>query len=100
PVDEPHHLVDSHTVVAGCADRDAVPLSVGPSVFFELVVAELVEPLDHSRRGEPLLDDRAGAVRCSRELRIVTVDGLPIVSRVDEDLAREQITWELAHAIL
>ena len=33
------------------------------------------------------------------ELRVVAVDGLPVVHRVDEDLAGEQIGWELAEAV-
>jgi hypothetical protein len=60
-------------------------------VLFELVVAELVEALDHSRRGEARLDDDAGAVGCRGELSIVAVDGLPVVHGVDDDLAGEEV---------
>ena len=45
------------------------------------------------------MHDRAGAVWCSRELWIVAVHGLPVVHRIDEDLAREQIAGELAEAV-
>jgi hypothetical protein len=64
-----------------------------------LVVAELVEALDDSRGGEAFLHDRARAVSCGGQLRIVAVDGLPVVHRVDEDLAREEIARELAEAV-
>jgi hypothetical protein len=64
-----------------------------------LVVAELVEALDHSRGGEVLLHDRAGAVWCGRELWVVAVHRLPVVHSVDEDLAGEEIAGELAEAV-
>ena len=99
PVEESHDLGDGESVVAGCSDRDAVGCSLRTLVLFELVVAELVEALDHSRGGEALLHDHAGAVWCGRELRVVAVDGLPVVRGVDEDLAGEQIAWELAEAV-
>ena len=73
--------------------------SLGAPVLFELVVAELVEALDDPRGWEALLHDRAGAVWCGRELWIVAVHGLPVVHRVDEDLAGEQIARELAEAV-
>ena len=84
-------VADGQAVVAGRADRDAVGCSLGAPVLFELVVAELVEALDDPRGGEALLHDRAGAVGCGGQLRVVAVDGLPVVHRVDEDLAGEQV---------
>ncbi len=78
-------------VVAGRADRDAVGCSLGAPVLFELVVAELVEALDDPRGREALLHDSAGAVRRGGQLRVVAVDGLPVVHGVDEDLAGEQV---------
>jgi hypothetical protein len=63
------------------------------------VVAELVEALDDAGRREVLLDDDARAVHRGGELVVVAVDGLPVVHRVDEDLAGEQITWQLAEAM-
>jgi hypothetical protein len=68
-------------------------------VLVELVVAELVEALDHACGWEALLHDHAGAVCCGRELAIFAVHRLPVVHRVDEDLAGEQIAWKLAEAM-
>ncbi len=90
---------DGEAVVACCADCDAVGCSLGAPVLFELVVAELVEALDDPRGREPLLHDSAGSVRCGRQLWVVAVYGLPVVHGVDEDLAGEQIAWELAEAV-
>jgi hypothetical protein len=47
PVEEPHDRFDREPVFASCADRDAVGGSFGAPVLFELVVAELIEALDH-----------------------------------------------------
>jgi hypothetical protein len=45
------------------------------------------------------LHDHAGSVCCGRELWIVAVHGLPVVHRVDEDLAGEQIARKLAETV-
>src|SRR4029079_18655384 len=68
-------------------------------VVFELVVAQLVQALDDARGGEPRLDDRARAARGVGQLGIVTVDGLPVVRRVDQNLAGEQLGRQLAEAV-
>ena len=86
-------------IVAGRADRDAVGCFLRAPVLLELVVAELVEALDDPRAGEAFLHDRAGAVRRGGQFGVVAVDGLPVVHRVDEDLAGEQVGWELAKAM-
>ena len=33
------------------------------------------------------------------EFRVVAVDGRPVVRRVDQDLAGEEVGWELAEAV-
>src|SRR3954453_572762 len=56
-VDEPHPLADGQPVVAGGADRYAVRCSLWAVALVELVVAELVEALDHACGWEALLHD-------------------------------------------
>ena len=81
------------------AEGDAVGRSLGAPVLFQLVVAELVEALDDARSGKVLLDDRARAFRCLGELRVFSVYGRPVVRRVDQDLAGEEVGLELAEPV-
>ena len=89
----------ARAVVAGGRDGDAVGCAARTPVLVELVVAELIEALDHPRGREALLHDRARAVRGGGELWVGAVDGLPVVHRVDEDLAVEEVARELAKAV-
>src|SRR4029079_1207678 len=94
-VDQPRHRAERAAVVARRADRGAIGRPLGARELVELVVAELVEALHDARRREVGLDDRARAVRGGGELPVVAVDGRPVVHRVDEDLAGEQVARQL-----
>jgi hypothetical protein len=98
-IDELHHSGDRGAVVAGRGEGDAIRRAPGTPVLFEVVVAELVEALDHSGRREPVLYDHAGAVRRGGEFFVDAIDRFPVVHRVDEDLAGEQVAWQLAKAV-
>jgi hypothetical protein len=56
--------MDGGTVVTRRGDGDAARRTTRAPALFELVVAELIETLDHSRRPEPLFYDDAGAGFC------------------------------------
>jgi hypothetical protein len=99
PVEESRDLADGEAVVAGSPDCNAPGRSSRAQVLLELVVAELVEALDHARGGKVLLHDDARAVWCVSQFWVVAVHGLPVVHRVDQDLAREEVAWELAEAV-
>src|ERR1700704_1284931 len=58
-IDELEHLDDRSTVIACGGDGHAIWRARRTPAFFELVVAELVETLHHSRRRKPRLDDNA-----------------------------------------
>jgi len=98
-VEKSHDRADSELVVAGCADCDPLGCAVGALVLFKLVVAELIEALDEAGGGKVLLDDRACALGCAGELWVVAVDGRPVVRRIDQDLAGEEVRPELAEAV-
>src|SRR5256885_179478 len=82
---------DRAAVVAGRSDGDTARRTLRAPAFFELVVAELVEILDHSCRGEPLLYDDARAGRRCGEFLVDAIDRFPVVNGVDEDLAGEEV---------
>jgi hypothetical protein len=72
---------------AGSSPAAAIATPPGaPRGRFELVVPELIETLDHSRRPKPLLHDDARPGRRCREFLIDAIDRLPIVHRVNQDL--------------
>src|SRR5579859_7507576 len=99
PIDELDHHADRGAVIAGGGDGDAIRRASRTPGLFQFVVAKLIETLDHARRGEPRLDDDARSGWRGSELVIDAIDRLPIVHRVDEDLAGKVIVWQLAEPV-
>ena len=63
------------------------------------MVAELIEALHHACGRESPLYDHARAARSGGEFLIDAIHRLPVVRRVDEDLACEPVGRELSKAV-
>src|SRR5260221_912885 len=89
-LDEFRHHVHHVWIVAGNPERATFRRAFRSAFVFELVVANVVEGLDDRRPHEPALDDLAAAVSMIFEHLLNAVDGLPVVHRIDDDLAVQQ----------
>ena len=81
--------------VAGSSPAMAMALRPGvparPGLVLEVVVAHVVERLDHARLGQERLDDLAGRGARVGEVVADAVDLPPVVHRVDDELAAQRV---------
>src|SRR5262249_61438129 len=91
PLDDPGDQLDGRRIVAGNIKGAPLGICRGPALLVELVVAEMVQRLDHPRAGQAASDNLAARQVFAGEALEVAVDGRPVVHHVDHDLAGEQI---------
>src|SRR6266446_1123670 len=99
PIGELHHGGNRRSVITCRRDGDTSRRTLRTPAFVELVVGNVIEALHHPRRREALLDDDARAGWRRGEFLIDAVDFFPIVHRIDEDLAGEEVAWQLPEAV-
>src|ERR1700688_1124663 len=98
-IDELHHGCNRSAVIAGRGECDAARRTTRTPALLELVVAQVVETLHHVRRREALLHDDARAHRRGGELLVDAVDLLPVVHRINDDLAVKEIAGKFSKAV-
>src|ERR1700680_3452436 len=98
-MDRKQHRRDRGAVITRSGDGDSARSTTRTPALLELVIAEVVEAFHHPGRREPLLyDDARARLRC-REFLVDAVDLFPVVHRIDEDLAIEQIARNLTEPV-